>query len=118
MNFNSSQPIYLQIAEYLCDAILSEKWKADQRIPSVRELGSSLEVNPNTVVRGYEQLERDGAIYNKRGVGFFVSADAKEKITAQRRKAFLEDELPRLAIRMKQLDISIEELTERISQDI
>ncbi|HRN58369.1 MAG TPA: GntR family transcriptional regulator, partial [Agriterribacter sp.] len=50
MQFKDSQSIYLQIADYVCEKILLGEWKAEQRIPSVRELAVQLEVNPNTVM--------------------------------------------------------------------
>lgn len=70
MDFKDTQAIYMQIADFVCDNIVSGKWSGDGRIPSVRELGMQLEVNPNTVMRAYEWLENRQIIYNKRGIGF------------------------------------------------
>ncbi len=70
MEFKDTQAIYLQIVDWMCDNIVKEKWGSDERIPSVRELGVLLEVNPNTVMRAYECLQNQNIIYNKRGVGF------------------------------------------------
>ena len=55
-NFGDNRPIYLQISGWICEKILRGEWVADQRIPSLRELGVLLEVNPNTVVRTCEYL--------------------------------------------------------------
>ena len=73
MEFDQHKPIYLQIADAICERILTGLWPEGNRIPSVRECGISLEVNPNTVARSYDELSSDGIIHNKRGIGYFVS---------------------------------------------
>ena len=69
MEFNSNKAIYLQIADTVCDKILAGELKPEDRIPSVREYGATIGVNPNTVMRTYEKLTAEGVIYNKRGIG-------------------------------------------------
>ena len=81
MDFKETQAIYLQIVDLVCDHIVTGKWKAQERIPSVRELGVQLEVNPNTVMRAYDYLQAREIICNKRGVGFFVTEGASKQIT-------------------------------------
>jgi len=102
MDFNADKPIFLQIADSVCDRILSGELKGEDRIPSVREYGADIGVNPNTVMRTYEKLTADNIIYNKRGIGYFVAADARENILSAQRKEFLEKDVP--AIR-KRLDL-------------
>ncbi|MEM9675942.1 MAG: GntR family transcriptional regulator, partial [Bacteroidota bacterium] len=63
MKFNDQQAIYLQIADYICEQILLEKWSVEERIPSVRDLAAMMEVNPNTVVRSYDFLQQRDIIY-------------------------------------------------------
>ena len=86
MDFKETQAIYLQIVDLVCDHIVTGKWKAQERIPSVRELGVQLEVNPNTVMRAYDYLQAREIICNKRGVGFFVTEGASKQITESRRE--------------------------------
>ena len=80
MIFSNDKAIYVQIAERLSDEILAGKYKEDERIPSVREYAVLLEVNANTTVKAYDLLATDEIIYNKRGLGYFVSAGAKKQI--------------------------------------
>ncbi len=115
MNFSGSKPIYLQIAELICDKIVGGEWHADDRIASVREMGSELEVNPNTVMRSYEWLAERQIIYNRRGVGFFVSSDAMDYIQRERREQLLSHDLREIAQCMQQLGISLEEITASIA---
>jgi DNA-binding transcriptional regulator YhcF (GntR family) len=112
MEFRSSEAIYLQIADYVSDQIILKKWLAEAKIPSVRDMAFTLAVNPNTVMRSYEYLQNADVIYNKRGVGFFVSADGIKKVKALRKKKFIEDDLPLVFKNMSVLDIDINEIQE------
>ncbi len=114
MDFSSTKPIYIQIADLICDRILSGGWKSNERIPSVRELGASLEVNPNTAMRAYEWLDSRGIIYNRRGIGFFVSENAQTMITEERKDNFMNNELVAITKQLKQLNISPEEFYKRV----
>lgn len=105
MEFSGNKPIYLQIAEVICDRILSGELQPEARIPSVREYGAEIGVNPNTVMRTYEKLTADGIIFNKRGIGYFVAPDATGVIRDVQRQHFLEEELPAILRKMRLLDI-------------
>ena len=110
MEFNDNQPIYLQIAEYVCEQILQQAWPPGERIPSVRDLGSSLEVNPNTTLRAFDFLQQQGIVFNKRGMGYYVADDAPDRIKALRRTRFLDVELPNLFRTMNLLGISLADI--------
>ncbi len=105
MNFNADKPIYLQIADSISDRILSGELKGEDRLPSVRDYGADIGVNPNTVMRVYERLTDDEVIYNKRGIGYFVSPDAREKILASKREEFLSKDVPAIKRRMELLGL-------------
>ena len=113
MEFNDKQAIYLQIADYVCEQILLEYWPANERIPSVRDLATTVAVNPNTVAKTYEFLQQKEIIFNKRGIGYFVDASAVKKIKAYRRERFLETDLPEFFRNLYLLDISMEEIEAR-----
>ncbi len=89
MEFDSNKSIYLQICDTICENILSGDLAPDSRIPSVREYGADIGVNPNTVMRSYEKLTSEGIIYNRRGIGYFISPDAKEIVLQSQRNEFL-----------------------------
>jgi len=111
MIFNNDKAIYLQMADRLCDEIVAGGYAENARIPSVREYAVMLEVNTNTAVKAYEQLARDGVIFNKRGLGYFVSPGARERIADTRRREFLSETLPELFRKMKLLGIDIDAVT-------
>jgi DNA-binding transcriptional regulator YhcF (GntR family) len=112
MNFTNDKAIYIQMADRLMDEILAGKYKDDDRIPSVREYAVLLEVNTNTAVKAYDELARANIIYNKRGLGYFVTPGAKKKILRERKKEFMKERLPELFRQMSLLDIDIKEVDE------
>ncbi len=109
MEFDNNKPIYIQIADNICDRILSGSFTPGSRIPSVREWGASIGVNPNTVARSYEILTDRKVIYNQRGIGFFVSEDAIELIRESERRKFIEEEVPQLLQRASLLGVDLKE---------
>ena len=110
MTFSNDKAIYLQIVDRLCDEILSGKYQDDDRIPSVREYAVLLEVNTNTAVKAYDELARANIIYNKRGLGYFVTPGAKKQIMTERKKEFMKERLPELFRQMKLLGITLEDV--------
>ena len=98
MTFTNDKAIYIQMADRLCDEILAGKYKDDDRIPSVREYAVMLEVNANTAVKAFDELSRANIIYNKRGLGYFVT------------KEFMKERLPELFRQMQLLDITLEDV--------
>ena len=113
MDFRDNEPIYMQIAAHVSENITLDKWQAEQKIPSVRELAVALQVNPNTVARTYDFLQNQEVIFNKRGIGYFVGTDAKNKIKTYRKERFLQQELPELFKNIFLLDICLEEIEKR-----
>lgn len=105
-----NKPIYLQLADKLCDDILGGIIAENERIPSVREIASHYEVNVNTAMKTIETLSGDKIIYNKRGMGYFVLNGAKQTILQRRRHFFINDFLPYLFKNMRQLNIGMEEI--------
>lgn len=110
MTFTNEKAIFLQMADRLCDEILAGTYRGDDRIPSVREYAVMLGVNTNTAVKTYELLAREGVIYNRRGMGYYVSPDARQQILERRRAEFREQTLPELFRQMRLLDIDIAEI--------
>ena len=115
MNFKDNKAIYLQIADRIGDQILTGILIPDGKVPSVRELAAEIEVNANTVARTYDRLQQNGVIYTKRGLGFFVSPDAKEKIVTLRRDQLMQGEMDYFLGQIKAVGITPEELRQLYS---
>lgn len=116
MDFKDSVPIYMQIAQAICDSILRGDYAAEERVPSVREYAADVEVNVNTVVRSYDYLQQQQILFNKRGLGYFVAADARERIVAIRKARFYNEELPAFFRQLKTLDIPMDDVLERFKE--
>ena len=110
MEFNNNNSIYIQIADRLCEQILSEEISGEDRIPSVREYAADIQVNPNTVMRTYGLLQDQGLLYNKRGIGYFVSEKAKNIVMKTKKQEFIQESLPEIFKMMDLLNIDFKEL--------
>ena len=118
MEFKEKQAIYLQIGEYICENILRKLWKEGEKIPSIREMAISIEVNPNTVMRTYNYLQDMGIIFNKRGIGYFIADRSYEKTRELKKKNFINRELPHFFKTMDLLKITLDDLKELYKTDI
>lgn len=107
MEFDNNKAIYLQIVDGICEQVLSGSLPTGGRIPSVREWGATIGVNPNTVARSYEVLTEMGVIFQKRGIGFFVSDDAPQRIVDAHKKAFIEQEIPAFVKKAELLGVDL-----------
>lgn len=110
MEFDDNKPIYLQISDGICEKVLSGEFKPGERIPSVREWAVQIGVNPNTVARSYDTLTDRGVIFNKRGIGFFLSGDAVSMIRKEESRKFIEEEFPEFKRRADLLGVDLLEL--------
>lgn len=116
-DFKEGLTIYKQIALNLETEILEGELVAGDRLPSLRESAVDMEVNINTIMRGYNLLEEEGILEKKRGMGFFVTKEALEIIRKKRREAFYQETLPELNETMKRLDISLEDLIRALENE-
>jgi GntR family transcriptional regulator len=110
MEFKERQAIYLQIGEHICENVLRKLWKEGEKIPSVREMAVSIEVNPNTVMRTYSYLQDRGIIFNKRGIGYFITDGAHEKTQELKKRNFIKREMPNFFNTMDMLNITFNDL--------
>ena len=112
MEYNEHKPIYLQNVDLMQEKIVRGEWPEEERIPSVREMGAMVGVNPNTIVRSYQLLESQEIIYNKRGMGYYVKGGAVARRKENVKNEFLSNELPQFKAKADMLGITKEELIE------
>lgn len=116
MEFNNNKSIYLQIAEGIRDRVVNGEYPAGEKIPSVRELAAEMGVNPNTVMRTYNELQALNIIDNKRGIGYFVNPKARTVILRSKKDTFFKQVFPEFIRQAKLLDITADELKDYIDQ--
>jgi len=93
-------------------AILDGTLAEGEPLPSVRQVAVDFQINPLTVSKAYQSLVDDALVDKRRGVGMFVRSGAREQLLASERERFLQDEWPRLAARIEQLGLSLDELSQ------
>jgi GntR family transcriptional regulator len=118
LDFDSEQPIYIQLAEAIEDDILKGIMAEETQVPSTTELSVVLKINPATARKGVNLLVDEGILYKKRGVGMFVAQGAQEKIMSKRRAKFYESFVVTLLDEARKLNISPKELVEMIERGI
>lgn len=112
MEFNDNKPIFRQIADMAIAKVIAGDWQPGSRIPSAREMAVEMAVNLHTVLKAYDQLERDEIIVSRRGMGFFVADGAQQRAATNRRDEFFKEKLTDIFIEMQRLGITPEELIE------
>ena len=88
LNYRDARPIYEQVKDGLRHLVVTGALQAGDKLPSVRALATSLAINPNTIQRAYESLEREGYLYTVAGKGSFAAPQAD--VNADRRARLLE----------------------------
>ena len=104
--WNDSQPIYRQIRDRVVAMILDGLLKEGDPLPSVRNVATESRVNPLTVLKAYQQIEGEGLIEKRRGLGMFVKAGARDLLLAAERQKFLEDQWPDIAATIQRLGLA------------
>ena len=113
INFRDARPIYQQVKEGFCRLILSGALPPGYRLPSVRELASSLSINPNTIQRAYRELEQEGYTVSVPGKGSFVCEGDQ---AARKRRQELLEQFDGLTLELEQLGVSREQLIQKLRE--
>lgn len=114
IDHNSSISIYEQLYQQFLKYIMTGLLRPDDKLPSVRELSSSLHINPNTVVKAYRLLEEQGFIYSLAGKGSFVSC--KQSLQIELSKSQIDELIKEIVIKSKYIDLSFEQLCQLLEQ--
>jgi GntR family transcriptional regulator len=110
VNFKSTYPIYLQVADFLCEKVLTSVWRDGDKLPAVKDLAVMTSVNPNTVIKALTYLQDNEILTTQRGVGYFLPEGATAKTLALKRRQFIEEDLPDVFVTMQLVGMDMEEL--------
>jgi GntR family transcriptional regulator len=110
MDFRPNYPIYLQVADFVCEKVLTRQWRNGDRLPAVKDLSLQTAVNPNTVIKALGYLQDNGILHSQRGLGYFLTDSAEASTRALKRQQFIDIELPRVFASMELLGLGLEDL--------
>lgn len=106
--WNDSQPIYRQLRDRVVAMILDGVLKEGDPLPSVRTVASETRVNPLTVLKAYQQLEGDGLVEKRRGLGMYINEGAREMLLTDERERFLREQWPQIRATIQRLGLADE----------
>ncbi|MDF2065429.1 GntR family transcriptional regulator [Bacillus sp. Cr_A10] len=116
LDADSSKPIYIQIAEWIENEIIADRFQSDEKVHSQYQLADLFNINPATAAKGLTILVEDEILYKKRGLGMFVATEAKETILNKRRGETLTRMAMELVLEARRLSVSEEELIQLIKR--
>ena len=108
--WHQQSPIHLQLQEELANAILEKRLVEGDLLPSIRQLSAEYQLNPQTISKAYQGLVDDGIVLKQRGIGMVVAPGAVENLLTQQKDHFLNHQWPKVAKKIKQLGLTLEEL--------
>ncbi|GHP14356.1 GntR family transcriptional regulator [Lentilactobacillus fungorum] len=114
--FNSSEPIYRQVADQIEDAIASGGFEEGAQIPSTTEISKEFHINPATVLKGMNIAVSKQLIEKRRGLGMFVKKGARQRIVAAKRDGFFDEFIVNLVREARNLNISETELLDLVKR--
>lgn len=114
--FDDRSPIYRQIADQIRTEILTGALKPEDQVMSTTQYAEFYRINPATAARAFQQLVDENVIYKRRGVGMFVSPDARERLRAGYRKRFFTDVVDPVVTEARNIGIPISDVIARISE--
>lgn len=114
--FDDRSPIYQQIADGIKNDIVSGVLKEEEQVMSTNQYAAFYRINPATAAKGFQLLTDEGILYKKRGIGMFVSPQARERLLEQRRERFFEEVVDKMAAEAKQIGIPVGEIVRRLEQ--
>jgi DNA-binding transcriptional regulator YhcF (GntR family) len=109
---SNEKTIFGKVAYLICEEILKGNYNEEDRIPGVRDLAATFEINYNTVIRAMEVLQREEIVYQKRGIGYFVCTDAKKRLRKAQREEFMQKTLPEVFRQARLLGIGFDAIAE------
>jgi DNA-binding transcriptional regulator YhcF (GntR family) len=114
--FDDRSPIYLQIANGIKDDVLSGALKEDEQVMSTNQYAAFYQINPATAAKGFAALVDEGVLYKKRGIGMFVSPDARAKLLDARRRRFFTDVVDPMLAEARMIGIGVDEIVKHLGE--
>ena len=114
--FDDNSPIYLQIANGIKNDVLSGALGEDEQVMSTNQYAAFYQINPATAAKGFAQLVDEGVLYKKRGIGMFVSPDARTRLRRQRRDRFFSEVVDPMLAEARMVGVDVGEIVKYIGE--
>jgi GntR family transcriptional regulator len=114
--FDDRSPIYRQIADRIKADVLNGALKADEQVMSTNQYAAFYRINPATAAKAFQQLVDEKVLYKKRGIGMFVSQDAREMLRGQGRETFFGEVVDPMVAEARAIGIPLGDVIHRIQQ--
>ena len=115
--FDDRSPIYLQIADGIKNDVLSGTLKEDEQVMSTNQYAAFYQINPATAAKGFAQLVDEGVLYKKRGIGMFVSPEARAKLRTERRARYFADVVEPMLAEARMIGVDVDEILTYIGEN-
>ena len=116
--FDDRSPIYQQIADQIKNDILSGALGEDEQVMSTNQYATFYRINPATAAKGFHQLIDEGVLYKRRGLGVFVSPNARERLRGQRRERFFDEVVDPMVAEARILGVDLDDVIRRIKGEL
>ncbi|MFZ6780625.1 GntR family transcriptional regulator [Undibacterium sp. Ji83W] len=110
VNWNDQTPIYRQLKQRVLGMMLDGLLRPGDALPSVRQVAAEYQLNPITVLKAYQELVDEELVEKRRGVGMYMTEAALDKLLANERQRFIEEEWPAMLERIRRLGLDVEQL--------
>jgi GntR family transcriptional regulator len=110
VNWNDQTPIYRQLKQRVLGMMLDGLLKPGDVLPSVRQVAAEYQLNPITVLKAYQELVDEELVEKRRGVGMYMTESALDKLLANERQRFIEEEWPAMLERIRRLGLDVQQL--------
>jgi DNA-binding transcriptional regulator YhcF (GntR family) len=114
--FDERSPIYQQIADQIRQEIATGALAEGEQVMSTNRYAAFHRINPATVAKGFKQLIDEGVLHKRRGIGMFVSPDAREMLVQRRRERFFETVFEPMIDEARLVGVSLDEILRRIEK--
>ena len=108
--WDDNTPIYRQLKDRVVEMILDGELGDGDALPSVRTVAADYQLNPLTVMKGYQELVDEGLVEKQRGKGMFVTQGARERLLRSERQRFVNEEWPRIRATIERLGLDMDAL--------
>lgn len=113
--FDGRSPIYQQIADGIKNDVMSGTLKEGEQVMSTNRYAAFYQINPATAAKGFAQLVEEGVLYKKRGIGMFVSPDARDRLRAQRRERFFTEVVDPMLAEARMVGVGVDEIVRHLT---